>query len=230
MIFFGMFAFYILDGSKYLSLEDLAKNYKSISSFVHDSYGLSVVLLIFIYIVSVFFSIPIKPLLKIVAGLFFGLCYGVALSLFSATVGATLIFLFLKYLWGVDENGSKYRLISRFKSIFETSPFLFLTLSRLLPIPFFVPNILAAILNVRNVVFIASTFIGIIPMTVLYVWLGSSFAVYIQSTDKVDINSLLSSQSSLIVILISLLTSFALLLKFFLVRQKVLLEKNKAYN
>lgn len=55
-------------------------------------------MLVFIFL-TVFFSVPIKPFLKILACLLFGLALGFIVCLFAATLGAMLAFLFIKY-WG----------------------------------------------------------------------------------------------------------------------------------
>lgn len=169
---FGIFLFLILNGYKYFNLQKLQVAYTQIDYYVDKhiviaGFGYGIV-----YILTVFFSVPVKPFLKILAGLLFGLWLGFIVCLFSATIGAVLTFMLIKYNWGEVSNNPKYRIVSKFKSLVENYPITILFVSRLLPIPFFVPNILAGILKVKNSIFFLTTFIGIIPVTFIYVWFG----------------------------------------------------------
>nr|WP_232223364.1 VTT domain-containing protein [Francisella frigiditurris] len=169
----GLILFFILNGSKYFSLENLGNTYKHIDVYVKANYIFSALIFASIYIATVFFSIPIKPILKMIAGLLFGLWLGFTVCLISATTGAMLAFLFIKYSWGEVSSKPKYRIVSKFKSLVENNPITILFVSRLLPIPFFVPNILAGILKIKNTIFLFTTLIGIVPVTFIYVWFGT---------------------------------------------------------
>ncbi|GAB4221913.1 MAG: hypothetical protein Kow0076_1550 [Francisella sp.] len=109
------------------------------------------------------------------SGLLFGLFVGFVVCLLSSTMGAMLSFLFIKYNWGEVSKSSKFKVVSKFKMLVEKHPVIILLSSRLLPIPFFVPNILAGILQVKNSVFFFTTLIGIVPVTFIYVWIGVHF-------------------------------------------------------
>jgi uncharacterized membrane protein YdjX (TVP38/TMEM64 family) len=57
---------------------------------------------------------------------------------------------------------------------FQRNAFTYLLVIRLIPvIPFWAVNIGAALLNIRLKPFVIATFLGIIPETILYVWMGS---------------------------------------------------------
>ncbi|BCD90198.1 hypothetical protein fh0823_03370 [Francisella halioticida] len=81
-------------------------------------------------------------------------------------------FLIIKYSWGENSSNSKIKVVSKFKSLVLNHPILVLFVVRLIPIPFFIPNVLAAILKVKNSIFFFTTLIGIIPFTFIYVWFG----------------------------------------------------------
>ncbi len=119
--------------------------------------------------IAVFFSVPITPFLKIIGGLLFGFVG----ALISATFGDMLVFLCVKYSWGEVSAKGKVKYMSKFKSLVQKNPISILLVSRLLSIPFFVPNILARILKVKNNVFFFTTMIGIITVTFFYVWIGT---------------------------------------------------------
>ena len=171
---FGVLLFLGFNGYKYFDLDKLNLVYIRANAYVDKDIILACFSYACIYILTVFFSLPIKPFLKILAGLLFGLALGFIVCLFAATVGAMLTFLFIKY-WGKTSTNPKYKIVSKFKSLVENYPITILFVARLLPIPFFVPNILAGILKVKNSIFFFTTLIGIIPVTFIYVWFGVHF-------------------------------------------------------
>ncbi|WP_245313680.1 TVP38/TMEM64 family protein [Allofrancisella frigidaquae] len=172
----GLVLFFLFNGSKYSSFNELVGIYKNFKSYVDLHFTKAIFMFGCIYVLTVFFSIPIKPALKMLAGLFFGLFFGFCVSIVSATTGGMLAFMFIKYNWGEVSNSSKYKLMSRFKDMVESHPIMVLFLARLLPIPFFVPNILAGILKVKNSIFFFTTLLGIVPITFIYVWIGTNFS------------------------------------------------------
>ncbi len=67
--------------------------------------------------------------------------------------------------------------MARLEDGFHHNAFHYLLFLRLVPIfPFWMVNIAAALLNVSFRVYVAATFLGIIPGTFIYVWVGQSLA------------------------------------------------------
>ncbi|ABK90073.1 VTT domain-containing protein [Francisella tularensis subsp. novicida] len=172
---FGVLLFLIFNGYKYFDVDKLNLAYIRVSAYVDSHIILACLSYGCVYILTVFFSVPVKPFLKILAGILFGFVLGFIVCLFAATIGAMLAFLFIKYNWGEASTNPKYKIISKFKSLVENHPITILFVARLLPIPFFVPNILAGILKVKNSIFFTTTLFGIIPVTSIYVWFGVHF-------------------------------------------------------
>ncbi|MDE4971884.1 DedA family protein, partial [Francisella tularensis subsp. holarctica] len=75
-----------------------------------------------VYILTLYFSLPVKPFLKILSGILFVFVLGFIVCLFAATIGAMLAFLFIKYIWGEASTNPKYKIISIFKSLVEKHP------------------------------------------------------------------------------------------------------------
>ncbi|RUS68909.1 hypothetical protein EGW08_023332, partial [Elysia chlorotica] len=178
--------------------------------YVDVHYYLSLLIFICIYILCVFLSIPIKPFLKMLAGLVFGLFLGFIASLISATIGAMLIFLLIKYSWGETPKSYKNRLLDQFSLLVDKYPIRILIFSRLMPIPFFIPNIAAAILKVKNSIFFFCTLIGIIPMTFIYVWLGT----HVNNTVFSDSSNFIDSKLIVAIVVILMMALTPVLLKF----------------
>lgn len=209
---FGIFLFLVLNGYKYFNLQKLQLAYTQIDYYVDEHIVIASLSYGIIYILTVFFSVPVKPFLKILAGLLFGLWLGFIVCLFSATIGAMLTFMLIKYNWGEASNNPKYKIVSKFKSLVESYPITILFVSRLLPIPFFVPNILAGVLKVKNSIFFFTTLIGIIPVTFIYVWFGVHAKQYMQQS---DMSNFIDSKFILALSILGVLALVPLIFKYY---------------
>ncbi|MDD5772687.1 MAG: TVP38/TMEM64 family protein [bacterium] len=158
----------------YLTFENLRNNKENLKAFVGHNYLLSVVIYIFIYIITVSLSIPGAVILTLAGGYLFGTINGAVYVNIGATIGAGLVFLAARYLLGewiqkrykdrlvkfndeINENGYKYLLIMRFIPVF----------------PFFLINILAALTAIPFITFVWTTSVGIIPGSLVYTFAGS---------------------------------------------------------
>ncbi|MCY4305171.1 MAG: VTT domain-containing protein [Aestuariivita sp.] len=129
-----------------------------------------------IYFFIVVFSIPGATIASVSGGFLFGLVLGTFLSVFAATVGAYFIFVATKRGLGerlsskIDASEGKIKRISQKLHENEISVLL---LIRLVPIiPFFVANLLPALVGVRSWNFFWTTAIGIIPGVLVYTSIG----------------------------------------------------------
>lgn len=129
-----------------------------------------------IYIVATVLLLPVS-ILTIVAGLAFGLGWGFPLVVISATIGATLAFLVSRYL----VHGKVEALVEKrpkFKAVNEAvseEGWKIVALLRLSPVlPFNLQNYFYGVTDVKLVHYVPATFVGILPGTLLYVYLGAA--------------------------------------------------------
>ena len=73
--------------------ETLSENYRYYKLFVSKHYYISIFIFSFVYILTIGVAIPGATLLTLLAGFLFGLIPGVMVVVFSATVGACLLYL-----------------------------------------------------------------------------------------------------------------------------------------
>lgn len=106
---FGVLLFLGFNSYKYFDLDKLNLVYIRANVYVDEDIILACFSYACIYILTVFFSVPIKPFLKILAGLLFGLALGFIVCLFAATCRAMLAFLFIKY-WGETSTNPNIKL------------------------------------------------------------------------------------------------------------------------
>ncbi len=167
-------AFFLRD---YLTFEALAENREALLGFRDDNYIATVLVFIAAYVVIVAFSLPGATIATLTGGFLFATFPGALFNVLGATIGATAIFLAAR--WGFGESLGK-RLegadgtVKKIKDGIDENQWSMLFLIRLVPaVPFFLANLIPSFLEVPLHRFVISTFIGIIPGTVVYTSVGA---------------------------------------------------------
>jgi uncharacterized membrane protein YdjX (TVP38/TMEM64 family) len=167
-----------------LSLENIVRYRTALGGFV-NAHGLgAVAAFVAVYIVVVALSIPGGLFLTISGGILFGTIAGGLASVTGATIGAIIIFLIAKSAFGEHLMRRAGPLAARLAEGFREDAFCYLLFLRLVPFPFFVINLVAAVMGVRLGTFIAATAIGIVPAAFALAFLGAGIdsAVMAQET------------------------------------------------
>jgi uncharacterized membrane protein YdjX (TVP38/TMEM64 family) len=167
-----------------LSLENIVRYRTALGGFV-NAHGLgAVAAFVAVYIVVVALSIPGGLFLTISGGILFGTIAGGLASVTGATIGAIIIFLIAKSAFGEHLMRRAGPLAARLAEGFREDAFCYLLFLRLVPFPFFVINLVAALMGVRLGTFIAATAIGIVPAAFALAFLGAGIdsAVMAQET------------------------------------------------
>lgn len=130
----------------------------------------------FVYVVVVAFSLPGGLIMSISGGFLFGLWVGTAINVVSATIGAAAIFWAARAGLGealsakMETSGGR---IAKIKASLHENEVSVLLLLRLVPVvPFFVANLLPALVGVSFRNYLWTTLVGIIPGGLVYTWVG----------------------------------------------------------
>ncbi len=160
----------------YLSFETLRENREALLAYRDAHYLMLVAGFMVVYIVIVSFSLPGAAVASVTGGFLFGLWAGTAYNVISATVGAIIIFLAAR--WGLGETltarlEASEGTVKRIKNGLRENEISVLFLLRLVPVvPFFVANLLPALVGVKFRNFVLTTALGIIPGGLVYTWIG----------------------------------------------------------
>ncbi len=161
----------------YLSFDSLRDNREALLAWRDGNYGLAVLGFIAIYITIVAFSLPGAAVISLTGGFLFGLFPGVFYNLTGATIGAILIFLAARFGLGdylsrkMDESGG---VAHKIKAGLQENEVSFLLLMRFVPaFPFFLANLVPALVGTSLSRFAWTTAVGIIPGAMVYTWVGS---------------------------------------------------------
>ena len=160
-----------------LSFENLSAHRDTLTALRDAHYVPAVAAFMLAYIAIVAFSLPGATIGTLTGGFLFGVGLGAGYVVIAATIGAVLIFLAARYGFGAAlsarmdaSNGT----IRRIKEGLDENQWSVLFLIRLIPvIPFFVANILPALVNVPLRRYAISTFFGIMPGAFVYASVGA---------------------------------------------------------
>lgn len=161
----------------HLSFETLAANREALIAFRNEHFLLTVFGFMAIYIVIVAFSLPGATIATLTGGFLFATFPGALFNVLAATVGAVLIFIAARA--GLGERlaarmDSSDGAVKRIKEGIDRNQWEMLFIMRLVPaVPFFVANLIPALVGVSLSRFVITTFLGIIPGAVVYTSVGA---------------------------------------------------------
>lgn len=160
----------------YLSFETLRENRMALLEMRDRNYLAMAGGFVAIYVTIVAFSLPGAAVASVTGGFLFGLLPGTAFNVLSASIGAVAIFLAaragLGQVLAAKLDASEGRL-GRLRDGLRQNEVNVLLLLRLLPaVPFFVANLLPALVGVRLWNFAWTTALGIIPGALIFSSVG----------------------------------------------------------
>jgi uncharacterized membrane protein YdjX (TVP38/TMEM64 family) len=161
----------------FLTFETLRDNREALIAFRDQNYALTILVFLGIYIMIVGFSLPGASVATITGGFLFGTVFGVLANVTGATLGAVVIFLAARM--GLGETlkarmDASEGLVRKVKAGIDENQWSMLFFIRLVPVvPFFVANLIPAFLGVPLYRFVISTFLGIIPGSLVFTSIGA---------------------------------------------------------
>lgn len=169
----GLALSYAFGLQDYLSLTFLAEQRQALRAYVDANLLWSAMLFFIAYVLAVAFSFPAASVLTIFGGFLFGWVLGGALVAIGATIGASILFLATRSAFGGFLRHRVDGVLKKLAEGFRDNAFGYLFAIRLAPVfPFFVVNIAAALFDISLGRFAAATFLGILPGTFAYTYLG----------------------------------------------------------
>jgi uncharacterized membrane protein YdjX (TVP38/TMEM64 family) len=160
----------------YLNFDTLRANREALLAFRDENLPGLAAGFVLLYVTIVAFSLPGAAVASATGGFLFGLAGGTALNVVSATIGACAIFLAARLGLGAvlcARLDSSEGTIKRIRDGLREHEINVLLLMRLVPaVPFFVANLLPALVGVRFGNFLWTTAVGIIPGAIVFTWIG----------------------------------------------------------
>ena len=214
LIVAGLGAFFLRD---FLTFDTLRDNRMALLAYRDDNYLLTVGAFILIYILIVAFSLPGATIATLAGGFLFATFPGALFNIIGATIGATIIFLAAR--WGLGERlsakmDSSQGATKKIKQAIDANQWEALFLIRLVPaVPFFVANLVPALVGVPLFRFVVTTFLGIIPGTTVFTSVGAGLGEVFARGETPDLGVIFEPAILLPILGLSALAALPIILK-----------------
>ncbi|MDM8167082.1 VTT domain-containing protein [Roseovarius sp.] len=181
-----------------LSFETLRAHRETLIAFRDANFTGLALAFIGIYVVIVAFSLPGAAVASVTGGFLFGLALGTLFNVIAASLGAIAIFLAAR--WGLgrvlaERIETSEGTLKKIKAGLNENEVSVLFLMRLVPVvPFFVANLLPALVGVRFVNFALTTVLGIIPGALVFTWIGVGLGEVFDRGESPDLSLLWEPQ------------------------------------
>jgi len=185
-----------------------------VRAFADAHYFTALALSFLIYVTAASLSLPSGTVLSLIFGFLFGRWVASALVVTAGTLGATVLFLAARYLFGKAVRQRLGHVGESINQGFTHDGFSWLLFMRLMPvIPYFLVNLIPALTAIRVRTYMAATFVGILPSTLIVTNLG-------QALGNIDSTRGLFTPEALIALsLLGLLALFPVLLHYLRARR-----------
>jgi len=201
-----------------LSFQALADNRNVLLAWRDAHYMPAIFAFIGAYMLIVAFSLPGATIATLTGGFLFGLFPGVLFNVTGATIGATLLFLAAR--WGLGERlaarmEASEGPVKAIKEGIDENQWSVLFLIRLVPaVPFFIANLLPALVGVSLYRFVVSTFFGIIPGALVYTSVGSGLGAIFARGERPNLAIIFEPQILLPILGLSVLAALPMVAKY----------------
>lgn len=187
ILLLGLALFLLFGLERYFSFEMLSRNHAVLSSWVANNTVLAVMAFVLAYALVVAFSLPIAIVITPLGGFLFGIWLGAALSVTGATLGSVAVFLAARTAFHDLFHARASSTLARFEEGFRRDGFSYLLFLRLVPVfPFWLVNIVPALLGMKLGPYTLATLIGIIPAAIVYSSVGAGFGTLFDRGEMPD--------------------------------------------
>ncbi|MFN3280728.1 MAG: TVP38/TMEM64 family protein [Tabrizicola sp.] len=200
-----------------LSFEALARHRDELLAFRDAHYLWSVLAFLAAYVAIVGLSLPGGTVATLAGGFLFGLFPGVLYNVLGAGTGAVLIFLAARFGFGEDLSrkleGAGGR-AAQLQAGLRENEWSVLFLMRLVPlVPFFIANLIPALVGTSLWRFAVSTYLGIIPGALVFTSVGAGLGEVFARGEAPDLAILFTAPVLLPLLGLAALAALPMLLR-----------------
>ncbi len=188
-------AVYAMGLNRELGLAGLQRHRESLQAFVANRPLTAPLAFALLYATATALSVPGALFLTLTGGLLFGVWLGAMLSVIGATAGATILFLIARTSLGTALRARAGPWLHRLEAGLREDAFSYLLILRLVPLlPFWLVNLVPALLAVPLRVFALATFLGIIPGTLIYAGVGNGLGAILDRGEQPNLGLVFEPQ------------------------------------
>lgn len=212
---------YLTSADKIFTLKHLQAEEKYILQFSSAHPYLVAPLYFLIYTVSVALMVPDSTLLTLLGGQLFPIPIAILLASIAETAGAAILFLIFSTTLGKKFLDKERPLLKKIRSDFQShapSYLLFLRLSHLFP--FWVTSVGAAYFKIPLVTFLWTTFLGVLPLTYLFVDAGHSLQLLFKKGEPIHMGDIFNFKMKIALLALGLSALIPVLINKYRKRRK----------
>lgn len=179
----------------YLSFDALREHRNALNEFIAAQGYLAALIFVAAYAITTMLILPVGAVFSIVGGFLFGVAQGTAYVVIGATLGATALFVIVRYALGDLFRAKAGPFMARMEAGFREDEVSYMLVLRLVPLfPFFIVNIVPAFLGVSLRTYVICTFAGIVPGTLVFVLAGAGLGSVFDQGGAFSLESVLTPQ------------------------------------
>lgn len=199
---------------KALDFETLKYHHNELTEFVNNNRIQTSFMFIGAYIAVAALSIPGGLILSLLGGFLFPQPLCTLYVVFGATIGATLLFLAAKTALKGHLEKKARPFFDKMRSGFNKNAANYLLFLRFIPFfPFWVVNLAPAFFKVRTWTFVWTTFVGIIPGTVVSTQAGRGLNAIFESGEEFSLASIFNNEMKIALILLGVFSLTPIIIK-----------------
>ncbi len=185
----GLGLFFAFDLGRFLSWDALKEHQDWLKGQVAQLGILANVIFVAVYALATAFSVPGGALLTIVGGFLFGTLSATSSVVVGATLGAVCLFLAARYAFFDLLHAKAGPALRRMERGFKENALSYLLVLRLVPLfPFWLVNLVPALLDVPLRTYVIATAVGIIPGTFVYASVGNGLSEILAAGETPDLS------------------------------------------
>ena len=184
----GVFIFLGLSWDDYLTFDTLREYRQILLQWTSENRIFAIALFIIGYAVVVAFSLPGAIWMTLGGGFVFGTVLATTIVVLAATLGAVVIFLITRYALADFFRARTGSASKRIEAGFRENALSYLLFLRLVPVfPFWLVNLVPALLGVPIKTYAIGTFIGIIPGSTVFCSIGNGLGAVFDAGGTPDL-------------------------------------------
>jgi uncharacterized membrane protein YdjX (TVP38/TMEM64 family) len=175
-----------------LSLHALRARREALQAAVHAHPVLSLGAYVGAYTLIVALSLPAALVMTLTGGLLFGAWVGGLAAAVSCTLGSAILFLVCRTAAGDVLRRRAGPTAARIEAGVRRDAFSYIVTLRLIPVmPFWLANLALGFLDIPPGVFVSASFVGILPVSVVYAGLGANLNLLFARRQRPDLHLVL---------------------------------------
>ena len=197
-----------------LSLHMLRTRREALEAGVHAHPLMALGSYVSVYILVVALSLPAALVMTLTGGLLFGAWIGGFAAAVSCTLGAAIIFIICRTAVGDSLRRRAGSTVARIEEGVRRDAFSYIVTLRLIPVmPFWLANLALGFVDIPLGVFVTASFIGILPVSVIYAGLGANLNLLFARHQRPDLHLVMRPEVLLPLVGLAILALTPILLR-----------------